>query len=92
MPNSKPRPEITALAIGRRVKIAMKRAKINQTILAARIGSHKPEISNLIHGKNMPSIPFLKRIAEVLGVRVRDLIEPDREWAGVEELDREIRE
>lgn len=68
-----------ARAIGERVAEAMEWACVNQAELARRIGSYHGEVSNLVHGKTLPNLAYLKRVADALGVRLKDLVDPDPE-------------
>jgi len=72
-----PRAPITAKLVGERVKAAMDRANLCQADLVRAVGCYHPDISRLIAGRHMPVLPFLQRIADALGVRLKDLVDPD---------------
>lgn len=42
--------------------------------LADQIGMGRPQLSQLLHGKNSPTLETMERIADGLGVDVRELL------------------
>ncbi len=63
-----------ALRIGRRVKEARERHQWSLGDLAKHTGIHAPNLSRLESGQHVPSLPTLERLADVLGLRVADLV------------------
>lgn len=47
---------------------------MNQTLLAARINKSRVVVSNYVNNNTQPSLQTLKKIADVLGVKIKDLI------------------
>ena len=72
-----PREPITSKLVGGRVKAAMDQANLCQADLVRSVGCYHPDISRLISGQHMPTLGFLQRIADVIGVRLKDLVDPD---------------
>jgi ribosome-binding protein aMBF1 (putative translation factor) len=68
---------ITPEILGHRIHIVLKASGLTQQRLAAAVGTSQPTINDYIHGRVMPTIPILERIATALGVRLRQLVDPD---------------
>ena len=60
---------------GIRIKAARKRADMTQSELAEKAGISLMSVRRYEHGSREPSINTLKKIAEVLGIPTRDLID-----------------
>lgn len=56
-----------------------KNSNISQRLLAKKVGLTDSAICQYESGKRSPSIPILKKIAEVLNCTVDDLIKEDKE-------------
>lgn len=75
-----PDPETSALAarIGRRVRALRRGRGLTQTILAGRAGLTRIYIGEFERGvRDNPTLGVLRRIADGLGVPVRELFPPD---------------
>src|SRR5262245_31931300 len=66
----------TAEMIGERLQLQLKSAGLTQQQLANAVETSQPTINDYLHGRVMPTIPILERIAKALGVRLRDLVDP----------------
>ena len=62
------------VVITKRIKILRERANMTQAELAILLGVNENTISNYERGEREPSIDNLKRIAEIFGVSVDELI------------------
>lgn len=62
------------LSFGRRLQRLRQNAEITQEILSTRTGLSATFISLVETGKRRPSIQSLNKIAKVLGLKVKDLI------------------
>ena len=60
--------------IARRVKEVRTRVGLTASVLAARSGIQRPNISRIEGGRHMPSIDTLERLAKALGVPVAELV------------------
>lgn len=60
--------------IGLRIREARKAAGLTQDALAERLGRTVESISDLERGKSLPSLEGLAAIADVLGLRLADLL------------------
>lgn len=60
--------------IGLRIREARKAAGLTQDVLAERLDRTVESLSNLERGKSLPSLEALGAIAEVLGLRLSDLV------------------
>ena len=49
---------------------------LTQQELAALVGTKQPSIARLESGRSLPSLSFLKRVADALGAHVEIAIEP----------------
>ena len=56
-----------------RLKDLMKAKGMTSVRIAELVGMHKTNVSNIINGKQMPSVETLERFADVLGVRFTEL-------------------
>ena len=63
--------------IGRQVRFYRKRMGMSVEVLADRVGVASTQIVRLELGQTGTSLSRLKRIADVLGVHMRDLMPPD---------------
>lgn len=73
--------EITSLdaALGDRLKLRRIKANFNQAELASRVGLSRASISNIENGRQPVTIQTLWRIAQALGLTLRDLVPDDSE-------------
>jgi transcriptional regulator with XRE-family HTH domain len=62
---------------GRRVQALRERGGLTQEILADRIGRSVDTVSNIERGANSTRVETAARIAETLGVELRELFEPE---------------
>ena len=51
--------------------------RVTQQQLAEAAGTSQPAINDYLHGRVMPTLPILERIALALGVRLRQIVDPD---------------
>lgn len=72
VPSTVPDPE----RVGRAIRDLRRQRHLQQGDLAAAIGMQPAPLCNIENGKNHPSLRTLCRIAEVLGVRVDELLYP----------------
>ena len=56
-----------------RLKDLMKEKGMTSVRIAELVGMHKTNVSNIINGKQMPSVETLERFANALGVRFTEL-------------------
>ena len=56
-----------------RLKDLMKAKGMTSVRIAELVGMHKTNVSNIINGKQMPSVETLERFADALGVRFTEL-------------------
>ena len=61
-----------------RIKEILKIQGRSQTWLAEQIGKSYVIVTNYCNNKSQPSIPTLKRIAKILDVDIRELLEPTK--------------
>lgn len=73
------KPDAMDVAVGRRIRIERLARRMSQGELAAQIGVSFQQLQKYECGQNRVGAGRLTRIAEVLGVPVRALIEPDAE-------------
>lgn len=59
---------------GELIRMAREKAGLTQTQLAAAIGSQPARMSMLEHGREEPTLPKLRKIAEVCNCSVKDLV------------------
>jgi transcriptional regulator with XRE-family HTH domain len=57
------------------LKELLKSKEMTTASLADKVGITRPNMSNIVNGKNDPSIPTLDKIAVALGVSVFELFE-----------------
>jgi len=74
---------------GRRIKELRKLRGLSQDQLSERVGIESKHLSRIEVGRNFPSMDTLVRIAEALGVELKDCFEFSHEVATLKEL-REI--
>ena len=55
----------------------MKASGLTQQQLADAVNSTQPAINDYLHGRVMPTLPILERIAGALGARLRQIVDPD---------------
>jgi transcriptional regulator with XRE-family HTH domain len=58
-----------------RIKEILKEQGRSQTWLAEKIGKSYVVVTNYCNNKSQPSLPILKKIAEILDVDIRELLE-----------------
>ena len=58
-----------------RIKELLKIKGLTTASLADNVGITRPNMSNIVNGKNDPSIPTLEKIAVTLGVSIPELFE-----------------
>jgi len=76
--------------IGQRIQFLRKKNALSLTELSSRAGVAKSYLSSIERGlQQNPSIQFLEKISEVLGVSVEDLIHDDKTDSANETLDPE---
>ena len=68
---------ITSDIIGARLLELLKVSGLTQQQLAEAAGTSQPAINDYLHGRVMPTLPILERIAWALGVRLRQIVDPD---------------
>lgn len=71
-----PDTSIAAAYIAEQMKDAMKRKSVSTSDLASVTGIERSHIQGFYHGKKLPGPEQLRKIAEVLGVALQDLL-PD---------------
>ena len=64
-----------------RLKDLMKAKGMTSVRIAELVGMHKTNVSNIINGKQMPSVETLERFANALGVRFTELFVLEEESA-----------
>lgn len=64
-----------------RLKDLMKEKGMTSVRIAELVGMHKTNVSNIINGKQMPSVETLERFANALGVRFTELFVLEEESA-----------
>jgi predicted transcriptional regulator len=52
---------------------------LTQAQLAERVGTHQPSIARLENGDSIPSLSFLKRVAEALDARIEVRLIPEKQ-------------
>jgi ribosome-binding protein aMBF1 (putative translation factor) len=57
-----------AFQIGREVERARLRVGMTQAVLAEKVGTHQSSIARTESGSGLPSLSFLKKIADAIGV------------------------
>lgn len=76
-PSSTAKTPITSEIIGARLRDLLKASGLTQQQLADAVGSTQPAINDYLHGRVMPTLPILERIAWALGARLRQIVDPD---------------
>jgi len=71
------------MEIGRRIRMLRKQQQRTQQEIAARCGFTVSLLSKIENGQTTPPVATLMKIAAALGVKVADLLEPDRAPATV---------
>ena len=61
-----------------RIKVILKEQGRSQAWLAEQIDKSYVVVTNYCNNKRQPSIPLLRKIAQVLDVDVRELLEPTK--------------
>ncbi|WP_245552109.1 helix-turn-helix transcriptional regulator [Chitinophaga pinensis] len=61
-----------------RIKDVLRQQGRTQTWLAEKIGKSYVVVTNYCNNNSQPSIEILKKIADVVGVDVRELLEPSK--------------
>ena len=64
--------------IGEQIMLARRRALMNQSDLAARLGISHAAVSDIERGKTRPNLDNLEEIAEALGVPLNQIVEIPR--------------
>ncbi|MSQ14100.1 MAG: XRE family transcriptional regulator [Dehalococcoidia bacterium] len=67
----------TAQRIGAQLRALRKRRGLTVTALAQAAGMERPNLSRLEHGKHLPSLATLERVAKALRVPVAELVAAD---------------
>ena len=65
---------VPTTALGARLRQLRKRSKWTQTQMAVKMGTRANRISDWETGRFEPSLPVLKRYAELFGITVADLL------------------
>jgi transcriptional regulator with XRE-family HTH domain len=65
------------IRVGRRIRSALAMREWTQSRLARELGISDAQVNRWVHGRVMPSIPTLERIAELLDVRLAFFFEDD---------------
>lgn len=60
-----------------RIKKARKKSGLTQLQLAKKVGINREYLSRIENNHSDPSLDLLKRIANVLGISIKDLIEDE---------------
>lgn len=60
-----------------RIKKARKKSGLTQLQLAKKVGINREYLSRIENNHSAPSLDLLKRIANVLGISIKDLIEDE---------------
>jgi ribosome-binding protein aMBF1 (putative translation factor) len=68
---------ITAEMVGERIRALLNASGLTQQQLADAAGTSQPAINDYLHGRVMPTLPILERIAWALGARLRQVVDPD---------------
>ncbi len=68
---------ITPDIIGARLFELLKASGLTQQQLAEAAGTSQPALNDYLHGRVMPTLPILERIAWALGARLRHVVDPD---------------
>lgn len=76
-PSATGKTPITPEIIGSRLRVLLKASGLTQQQLADAVDSTQPAINDYLHGRVMPTIPILERIAWALGARLRQIVDPD---------------
>ena len=63
--------------IGSRIRHIRIMKNMTQEELAQRMGTQRPAVSNWENGINIPSLPTLRKMADIFGVPMRQLVEHD---------------
>lgn len=63
--------------VGRRIRRALEKQGWSQARLARELGISEKQISRYVHGKHLPGLRRLERIAELLGVPAEELMYGD---------------
>lgn len=61
-----------------RIKDVLKQQGRTQTWLSEKLGKSYVVVTNYCNNNNQPSIEILRKIADVVGVDVRELLEPSK--------------
>lgn len=61
-----------------RIKEILKEQGRSQTWLAEKVGKSYVVVTNYCNNKSQPSLPILKRIADILDVDIRELLKPTK--------------
>lgn len=64
----------TTLCVGDLVKIHRERAGLTQAELAEKVHKSRPQIANIENGRGDPTVSGLRKLADALGVSVKDLV------------------
>ncbi|MBW5420249.1 helix-turn-helix domain-containing protein [Streptomyces sp. BG9H] len=76
MPSAPPTPRVLAArrAVGERIRTARIHANLTQERLAERAGMERQAVNRIEQGHSSPVLDNLIRIADALGVQLRDLV------------------
>ncbi len=64
-----------------RLKVLRAEAGLSQAALADRLGVSRQTVNALETGRYDPSLPLAFSLADLFGLRIEDIFEPDRESA-----------
>ena len=64
----------SAIRFRENVRLAMSKQGITQRALADRLGTKHPHVNRILSGKTQPSLELADRIADALGMSLRDLV------------------
>jgi transcriptional regulator with XRE-family HTH domain len=76
-PSTMAKTPITAEIVGDRLRALLNASGLTQQQLADAAGTSQPAINDYLHGRVMPTLPILERIAWALGARLRQIVDPD---------------
>jgi transcriptional regulator with XRE-family HTH domain len=68
---------ISGKVIGKRLELLMKDVGMSQQQLADKAGTSRTRVNTYVKGHRIPDLQVLVRLADALGVRLRDLVDPD---------------
>lgn len=66
-----------AIAIGKQIKAVRKKINMTQKAVGQASGTSESYMSRLEHGRHVPSVQMLNRLAKVIKCSIRSLLPPD---------------